>query len=303
MEILLIIKTVVALNCLTFLVLRLFLLLTGRLAGKFIYFQDENLAPASTKMTFLCAGCFNQPKAVFEFMQDKLQGENYCYIDYSCWGWNAKSTAKRIFNDWNNSKNRWDNVVFYAISLGVHITHYVEMGMEKSRVKIYAINPCPTVETLRRPLQIALLALSPFFLVFCHLLGFLSAIPLFSTPGGRYSLVLLADQYFELAYGGTKGISKSTEWLILSKNDKLLDNVAVAKTYGLPAIIRQAYFCEITPSVTIYFNGSATNDELKSFAVISTSHADTANFAEIYRIALRGLKNNAKTRRQAEQLL
>lgn len=169
-------------------------------------------------MIFLIAGNLNQAVAAFEFMEPLLTGRDYTFVQYRALGWSAKDTARAI-----TQKASGQKITVFTISVGDHVARHLET-MTWNGLEIYAINPCPDRKSLRPSLRLALTVVAPILEVFCHLIGWLSIIPIIPTPDAPYSLMLLADQYFALAFERTPKAIGHTEAVLISLNDELLDN-------------------------------------------------------------------------------
>lgn len=216
-------------NCISFILMRFIWQSAERLGAELVQHVGD---PDSKTMDYFIAGNLNQPEAAFEFMRDET-GDNYTYANYCPMGWDVFTTATEIAEDILEHKYQ---ARIFTISVGDHVARYLE-NLGNLDIKVYAINPCPNGRTLRRPLAILLTIAAPLFSLVCHGLGWISIIPLIPTVGGKYSLMLLADQYTTIAYDLPSLQTKKTAGVILSKNDELLNNDAIRPMFGDDKIV------------------------------------------------------------------
>ncbi len=263
-----IVMAILIMNCATFTLARLILQLSGECAASLEI--DPDITPYSSgdvgTMTYLVAGNLNQPAAAFQFLKPEL---SWCTqnVNYRMIGWNAKSTARQIADEICAMMPK--KAMVYTISLGDHVARYVEEYLRGSLellgidLEIIAINPCTTVDFMIPPLGALLKIGAPVFEVACHALGWLSVIPVIPTVGGRCSLILLADQYWTIAYDRPPHETSHTIGVICSKPDEekdqdgLLDNGQI-----------RSYFGQQGEPI---------------FVTIKTSHGNTVGAAEAYR--------------------
>lgn len=213
-------------NALTFIVARVWWKWHGDLAADLEYEDDEI---DDEVRTYLIAGNLNQPRKAFEFLGDLLTGPR-AYARFQMRGFSAKDTADAIIDD-----IAWDSVKkaqIYTISLGDHVARHLETDLE-SGVLVYAINPCPWFLMLKTHWLILLTIMGPLLEIFCHALGWLSIIPIIPTVGGRYSLVLLADQYITMVYDLPHNHTDQTLGVCLSVHDEFLNNQNVRRYFPL----------------------------------------------------------------------
>lgn len=262
-KVLTIVLILLCLNCFSFIMARIVLCLNGGTAAKF---ERAKVGKTGDAMTYLIAGNLNQPLTAFKFLKPELSGA-LTYAQFRMMGWNAQATAENIAKEVKDRNFAKVNV--YTISLGDHVGRYLEeyLGGE-CELQIVAINPCTDVSFLRKPLDVLLKIGSPIFEAVCHGLGWLSAIPLIPAPeGNHYSLMLLADQHWSIAYDHPQHLIENTIGVICSRlklddetgkndNDGLLENAAI-----------RSYF----------WRGVEAADEMLVIT-IPTSHGDTLNY-------------------------
>lgn len=213
-------------NALTFIMARIWWKWHGDLAADLEYEDDEI---GDEVRTYLIAGNLNQPRKAFEFLGDLLTGPR-AYARFRMRGFSAKDTADAITED-----IAWDGVKkarIYTISLGDHVARHLETDLE-SGVSVYAINPCPWAAVLKFHWLVLLAVLGPILEVFCHALGWLSIVPIIPTVGGKYSLVLLADQYITMIYDLPHNHTGQTLGVCLSSHDEFLNNQAIRHYFPL----------------------------------------------------------------------
>jgi len=219
-------------NAASFIVMRAWWQESGSLSAKLVRMRRPQEGDAG-ETVFLIAGNLAQPKAAFKFLAPQLQERRCAALCYKMIGWSALETARTIVRAAGEG-----TAVVYAISLGDQVARHLETLMPRGRLKILAINPCPSRMALRKWVRWLLTVVAPVFWVVCHLLGWLSVIPMIPATGGKYSLILLADQYMALAYGLTPWTTTRTRGVILSQHDKLLDNRYLKSLFKKSRIIR-----------------------------------------------------------------
>lgn len=238
------------LNVGTFMGVRLCLWFIGGLTATLeSHVNDET----SHEMTYLIAGNLNQPQSAFNFMMSEV-GANYTYVKFGVQGWNAKATAKAIIKDIRSHDYK---ARVFTISIGDQVARYLEdeLGTE---VELYSINPC----SYRDALQPKYCELTTTWAlpaeILCHLIGWPTMFPSIEVGGGDYSLVMLVDQYWEIAYNKPPLKTSCTQGVVLSINDEILDNDYLRSLFSETRIVE-----------------------------IDTAHADTWAAAEEY---LKGVK-------------
>ena len=261
-----ILVTVLCLNSVSFTLYRIVWL--NSLDGKSADLVCTTAADASSaEMTYLVAGNLNQPTAAFAFLEPELDG-NVTYAPFGVCGWQAQATAEQILDD--ISEHGYTKVNVYTISLGDHVARYIEAGIDDSEcsLQVYAINPCPTAEAVKQPLRGLLTASVVPFEGVCYALGWLSIIPVIPTPGDNYSLILLADQYWEIVFDDAPHDISHTVGVVCSypTPDAVDDGIL------LNAVLQEYY--QDVPVV-----------------MVETSHGDTIGQAEKYLQAIRVLQD------------
>ncbi len=216
-------------NCMSFVLMRIRWRETGKLSGEFV--QQIGNSDSKT-MDYFIAGNLNQPEAAFKFMRSEF-GENFTYVDYNTHGWSVFDTVEKIAEDiiYHGYQAR-----IFTISVGDHVARYLEHYGTRD-IEVYAINPCPNHTTLRRLLSLLLVIGAPLLSLLCYGLGWLSIIPVIPTVGGKYSLMLLGDQYMAIAYDLPPRAATKTIGVICSKNDELLRNEVIRQVFDHANII------------------------------------------------------------------
>lgn len=265
-KVLTVILILLCLNCFSFTIARIALCLNSGTAARFERAKPDR---EDNMMTYLIAGNLNQPTAAFDFLKPELSG-NLTYVQFRMIGWDAQATAENIAKDIQNMGLTQVNV--YTISLGDHVGRYLEEYLnDKCKLQIIAINPCTDVSFMCTPLKTLLKIGAPIFEVVCHGLGWLSTIPFIPTPAGGYSLILLADQYWSIAYDRPKQLTDNTIGVICSNpnlgnksgdddNDGLLENAAIRR----------------------YFRPNSEMTKDACIITIPTSHGDTIGRGDDY---------------------
>lgn len=188
--------------------------------------------PHSNEMTYLIAGNLNQPLSAFRFLGPELL-ENVTYVNFQMTGWSAKRAAEEIANE--VIAEDFSHVDVYTISLGDHVGRYLE-GLigGHCELRIIAINPCSDISFVCEPFNTLLKVFAGPFEVLCHALGWFSTIPFIPAQDGvsKYSMILLADQYWSIAYDHPEPSVEHTIGVVCSQpneddNDGLLENARI----------------------------------------------------------------------------
>ncbi len=215
--------------------------------------------PRSTRqMNYLVAGLLNQPATAFRFLQKSLRG-GITSARFSSLGWDSWSMARQIATDILQHDYQ---AMVYAISVGDKVARNLEEILG-DRVTIITINPCTEPSFLKPFLRYSAKILVPILGCLCMLLGWLSAIPileLFGKNYKHYSLALLVDQLWEIAYVRPQPETKRTVGVVCSAKDEFLQNAEIRE----------------------YFSGCPCE-------TIQTTHAQTINCANDYLEAIRKL--------------
>lgn len=222
-------------NALSFMVMRVYWRLTGKLSAEIVFPRQKFRTEDEGEVIFLSAGNLAQPRKAFEFLYSKLKRKQYAFLEFKMIGWSARETAKAI------TKAVWpgNRVTMYAISVGDHVARYLDESPALTQLQIYTINPCPCRRAVRKELRILLTVAAPIFWALCHMIGWLSVIPFIPATGGKYSLVLLADQYMTIAFDKPPIIyAPHTQGVVLSAADELLDNDYLEQVFADQKIAR-----------------------------------------------------------------
>lgn len=206
----------ILLNAITFVVARVWWSLRGELAATL---ETHIGDPEDVTMTYLIAGNLNQADTAFKFMESEL-GSNYTFVQFNTKGWSAKATAKLIAKD---IRDHGYYGRIFTISLGDHVARYLEQELGR-KIEVYAINPCPNRDALQSPFRTVLRFATPFAETLCHTLGWVSYLPIVPAFGGKYSLALLIDQYWNIYYDYPPLGASQTYGVICSTEDSFLDN-------------------------------------------------------------------------------
>lgn len=183
-------------------------------------------ARSSRVMNYFIAGVLNQPQNAFRFLTKEVRG-GLTFVQYDMLGWSAKDTAQQIAHD--ICKNRY-NATIYTICVGDQVARYLEDIL--GNVKVVTINPCSWPELLKPLFYYGGKIIAPALMIICHLgLGWISALPLVRFKWGAYSLVLLADQLAEIAYGCATHCTTGTQAVVCSTEDKILQNDKIIESF------------------------------------------------------------------------
>ncbi len=226
--------SLIMLNTLSFIVARIIWWLRDDLSAKIIMPRKKLQSEDEKEIIFLAAGNLAQPEKAFEFLRPVFERKPYAFLQFKMIGWDSRATAKAIIDE---SIKSGKNVTLWTISVGDHVGRYLEgyffgqQEFKRGGTRIYAVNPCPTRRALRAGLRGLLMIAAPILWVIAHLLGWLSIVPFIPATGGKYSLILLADQYMGIAYDMCPKNTSQTQGIILSTQDELLDNEFLEKGY------------------------------------------------------------------------
>lgn len=225
-----VILVVVVLNILSFAAARVYWWLSGKTGGEFEPHLAEqiNQAAGEQTMTYLIAGNLAQPESAFKFMEAEF-GQNYTYVSFGIYGWDAKTAAKYIAEDVKEHNYR---ARVFTISLGDHVARYLEADTDlRGKLEIYAINPCPNRSVLQKPYDTVLRFCVPLAKGVCYALGWASVLPVIPCDGGNYSLILLIDQFYGIYYDSPPLGASQTYGIICSKRDEFICNEIVERIY------------------------------------------------------------------------
>lgn len=191
--------------------------------------------------TYIIAGNLAQPDNTGEFLLDELEGD-IVFCRYRQLGWNPLQMADDVLEDIeirNNSAARKVRVV--AISCGDMVARCLEYAKPEAPFEVSAINPAADQSLLRTPMSLGLGLVAQLLSVAALLLGCLSFIPVIPASGSRYSLALLADQWWQLALGEVPHCVRNTTGIILSSHDVFLNNAEVREYFeGVPTVTVEA---------------------------------------------------------------
>lgn len=193
--------------------------MTGRLSAK-LDMPWKKKTRGIKDVVVLSPGNRAQPRGAFGFLFPIIREKRCFFLKFKMIGWSARSTVKTVLKATQDA----DSIMVFTISLGDQIARRLEITEVRRKLDVCAINPCPSRKALKPTWRWLLTFLGPVFWVFCHAIGWLSIIPLIPGTGGRYSLVLLADQYITLAYSRPPKRTTHTKRVLLSRNDELLCN-------------------------------------------------------------------------------
>lgn len=269
-----IIQVIAVANCVSFVLMRLMWGVGGNLAADIIMRAPKDPTRQTNEAVFLAAGILNQPPMAFAFAESAFRDKNLFYLNFKLIGWDACATAcdvSTIIQEYCPS-----SVEVYTISLGEHVASYLrhiqkaaKQPFEFSQV---AVNPCPSIVAIQKKYHWMLRLGSPLFEVICHLLGWLSVVPIIRTPGGYYSLVLLADQFWVMTYDTIDSITDQTDdyQMILSADDELLNN-----DYLLRHLHRRNYAMAVTRHGVTIDHADEYAEALRQLGIIKTDNTDS----------------------------
>lgn len=213
-------------NAVSFVLARIFWRVTGKLSAK-LDMPWERKTRDIKDIVVLSPGNLAQPRGAFGFLFPLLREKRCIFLKFKMIGWSAKSTVKTVLKATQDA----DSIMVFTISLGDQIARRLEKTSVWKKLDVCAINPCPSRKALKPIWRWLLTFLGPVFWVFCHAIGWLSIIPLIPGTGGKYSLVLLADQYMTLAYSRPPRCTTRTKRVLLSRNDELLRNAYLERFF------------------------------------------------------------------------
>lgn len=199
-------------------------------------------------INYMLAGNVAQPEQAFDFLLGDLEGE-IVLCNYRQTGWNAKRSMECIFHDILRRANQMSHntlgltqdptekilVRIYAVSCADIVARYLDAESESLslvNLEIIAINPASSPQLLKPYMKWGLKIVTPIMRVFCHAIGFLSCIPCIPSTGLWHSLILLTDQWTELAYSDAPHVTDSTVGAVLSTQDAFLVNENVREYFS-----------------------------------------------------------------------
>lgn len=262
-------QVVLIINAMSFVLARIFWRLTGRLSAKLEASWTKRPGRVIRGEVFvLSPGNLAQPEKAFRFLFPRLRGKRCIYLKFKMIGWSPRSTVNSVLK----AVAEADKVTVFSISLGDHIARGLEGLMIQRELNICAINPCPSRRALKIQWRWLLTIFGPVFWLLSHAIGWLSIIPFIPGTGGKYSLMLLADQYMVLVYNRAPKYCVRTKWLVLSEKDELLDNGYLSYLYKRARI-----------------------------AWTPTGHADTVGKSSVFSCVVAGLMRTAKQGGDADE--
>ncbi len=200
-------------------------------------------------INYLLAGNVAQPEQAFDFLLGDLEGE-VVFCNYRQNGWSVTESTNRIFRDilvrvpWmyhdgfgmiRNSKEKF-LVRVYAVSCADIVARHLDDASKflppSINLEIIAINPASSPQLLKPYMKWGLKIVTPIMKTFCYAIGFLSCIPCIPSTGSWHSLILLTDQWMELAYSDAPHVTDSTVGAILSTQDAFLVNENVREYFS-----------------------------------------------------------------------
>lgn len=196
-------------------------------------------AKSGETMNYFVAGMLNQPEPAFRFITDQVQG-GITFADFRNTGWNAQATADAIIDD--IQRHRYTKVRVFTISVGDQVARYLDScygDSSEPQLEVIAINPCPSAWVLNDKAMLAASIGAPTAIFGCFLIGWLSIVPMpfLSTPGGNYSLYLLACQGTHIADYPATGSVSQTLGIAISEDDEFLDRDELLDYFdGLPIV-------------------------------------------------------------------
>ena len=167
---------------------------------------------------YIICNFLNQPQNAFKY----IAPPRAIYLRYSLLGYNPKNAGFQL------SGLMYDKDIAIGMSIGAKAIAYAPTRHENT----IFVNPCTHKSALKPSLRPVITILALIAKLASYALGWLSIIPIIPThaENERYSLTLLADQLFWMAYGNPPVIKAK---VILSKDDEFLDNDAITKLYDL----------------------------------------------------------------------
>lgn len=215
------------------------LLLAAEFANVASYTYARAEFPANTKITilreakpgepmnFLMAGWNACPQGAYSILRQEIQG-GIAYVNFNQRGWDPREMKNAIMHQaaQDRKAGSYQKIVVYALSCSDHVARYLEDVLNPDD-QIITINPCTNVKMLRWHVRIGLYFAVPILFAITHLLlGWLSVIPIFSHVGGRASLALWTDQWFEMLFDNPPTNTEHTKAVLISTIDGLLDYLA-----------------------------------------------------------------------------
>ncbi len=104
---------ILAINCVSFVIARIWWRLTGRLSAEIIVPRRKFRVEGENEIIFLSAGNLAQPREAFRFLRPILKRKQFAFLKFKMIGWSALETAKAIAQ----AVGPDDQVTVYAISV------------------------------------------------------------------------------------------------------------------------------------------------------------------------------------------
>ena len=186
---------------------------------------------------FQICGVRNSSISAFDYILDHLHdGDGVYALCYSNFGFDIPiyitAMRKAIVRRNKEFKRLSRTTIGHSISMGDIIIHKMENNFDST----FSLNPCTYGFFLKEPLHTLLKYGGPLLLATRILLGWLGFIPIVPNHDlekSSSSLALLIDQYLAIRNNtrnpGEDGLPRN---LILSKDDYLLDNKIIRKTFA-----------------------------------------------------------------------
>ena len=194
-------------------------------------FNPEKEIPPK-EASILIAGLMNQPYQAFKELKS-VNVERVIYAEYSCLGWNSKTSAKQLDAIKYDPSTR---VNVYAISVGDKVARHM-----LTCTHIYSIDPCPHPYVLREEISGDLAIIAVVFEILSFFLGWLAVLPVISCGESRFSLALIADQLWEISIvRSTPPNNRGITSIVSSNRDEFIDRLKLWRFYKhktMPEII------------------------------------------------------------------
>lgn len=190
--------------------------------------EVERPADDNGVMYYLVAGNVNQPRQAFAFLVDRLHG-GITYVTYrGTRGCDMQTIAAQVMDD---AEEHGYTARIIGISIGDYVGRVAEAEFDD--VETVAINPEANPRLLQTWARVGTRIASPVMEIVSIPLGWLSTIPFISTcKGTHFSLVFLADQWWEIAYiNDAPEFYGSCRGAICSTDDQFLDNENIEEAF------------------------------------------------------------------------
>ena len=207
--------------------------------AKLTYLERDEENPHRV-VNYIIPGLFRAPKKGFYPFAEEMVGDAI-FVDLNGIVWSSKHFAKQLTD--HAIENDYEDIRIFAISVGDKVARRLkssanpELRQQVKRVVSYDINPCANTREVKPGFRLALHLGAPLFRTTVFLLGPIGYLNLIPGDQGtkadpnRHSLAEISSQLLAIGFENT-GKFRWGSNIVISKNDTLLDNAAIAANAG-----------------------------------------------------------------------